>query len=106
MSTSMHRLQISLPRWQVQFLTERARRNKVSLAEILRQMIERESEAAPTQASMDSLLEMAGLAEDNAPLLDDIPVSERPDLYLAALASSSATHKPRTRRSRASWPGE
>ena len=102
MSTSMHRLQISLPRWQVQFLTECARRNKVSMAEILRQMIQRESEAAPTQASTDSLLELAGLAEDTAPLLNDIPVSERPDLYLAALAASPATHKPRTRRSRKS----
>jgi len=99
MTTSMHRLQVSLPRWQVQFLVERARRDKVSVAEIIRQMIERESKAAPTQASIDSLLEIVGLAQDHAPLIGNIPVSERPDLYLAALSSPPPTKKARSRRS-------
>jgi len=89
MSTLLHRLQISLPRWQVQFLTERAQRDKVSLAEVIRQMIQREASAMPTQASVDSLMEIAGLAEDRAPLVEGIPVSERPDLYLAQLSSPS-----------------
>jgi len=48
MSTLLHRLQISLPRRQVQFLTERARRDKVSPAEVIRQMIQREANATPT----------------------------------------------------------
>ena len=89
MSTLLHRLQISLPRWQVQFLTERAHRDKVSLAEVIRQMIQREANATPTQASVDSLMEIAGLAEDRAPLVEGIPGSERPDLYLAQLSSPS-----------------
>ena len=97
MSTLLHRLQISLPRWQVQFLTERAHRDKVSLAEVIRQMIQREANATPTQASVDSLMEIAGLAEDRAPLVEGIPVSERPDLYLAQLSSPSASPSNRSR---------
>jgi hypothetical protein len=103
MSTLLHRLQISLPRWQVQFLTERARRDKVSLAEVIRQMIQREANATPTQASVDSLMEIAGLAEDRAPLVEGIPVSERPDLYLAQL--SSPRPSPPSNRSRARVTG-
>jgi hypothetical protein len=98
MSTTMHRLQISLPRWQVQFLTERARRDESSIAEVIRRMVQREAQAAPTQVNVDSLLEMAGIAEDHGPLIEGIPVSERPDLYLAALAAPQAA--PRKARKR------
>jgi hypothetical protein len=107
MSTSMHRLQVSLPRWQVQFLSERAHRNRTSVAEVIRQMVQREAEAQPADANVESLLEIAGMAESHSPLIDGIPVSERPDLYLASLAAPAATpKKPGARRplSRARQP--
>lgn len=87
MSTQLHRLQISLPHWQAQFLAERARRDKVSLAEVIRRMIQHEAEAGPTAGDADSLMALAGLAEDRGPLVGEAPVSERPDLYLAELAA-------------------
>lgn len=46
MSTSMHRLQISLPRDQMHYLQERARRDGSSAAEIIRQMIQCEAESS------------------------------------------------------------
>ena len=98
MSTSMHRLQISLPEWQVQFLTARARRDGVSIAEVIRQLVERE--AAAGDASTDSLWEIVGLAEDHGPLVYGIPVSERPDLYLAEQAAPYGKSKQRASRKR------
>ena len=91
MPTTMHRLQISLPEWQAQFLTERARSAGVSIAEVVRRLVQREAAILEKQGSPDSLLEIAGCAEDPAPLRDGVPVSEKPELYLtgAAIASSS-----------------
>ena len=86
MATSMHRLQISLPHDHVRFLAEQAHRRGVSMAEIVRGIIRRELKAAPAQAR-DSLWEIAGLGEDQGPLLQEIPVSERPDLYVAEASS-------------------
>jgi hypothetical protein len=88
MATSMHRLQISLPQWQVQFLTERAQRDGVSVAEVIRQLVEQEAQAQP-ETSPGSLWAIAGLAEDTHPLLNGIPVSENPELYLTAAAPPS-----------------
>lgn len=88
MGTSMHRLQVSLPPWQVQFLAERAEKEGVSIAEIIRRLIQNEAESSLMQTSTESLWAIAGIAEDHGPLLGDIPVSERPDLYLAAAAVS------------------
>lgn len=86
----MHRLQISLPLWQFQFLSERARRAGIIIAEVIRQLIQREVEAASEQAtSIDSIWEIVGIAEDHGPLMDGIPVSEAPDLYQAELAVPS-----------------
>jgi hypothetical protein len=81
MTTSMHRLQISLPQWQVQFLTERARRDGVSVAEVVRQLVEQEARVEP-ETQTEGLWAIAGLAEDHHPLLNGIPVSENPELYL------------------------
>ena len=39
MATTMHRLQISIPEWQAQYLAARARRDRVSIAEIIRQLV-------------------------------------------------------------------
>lgn len=83
MATTMHRLQISLPEWQAQFLAERARQSGVSIAELVRRLVQRESETpAPVAEASASLWEIAGIAEDHGALLDGIPVSEKPELYL------------------------
>ena len=97
MSTSMHRLQISLPRSQVRFLAERARRDGVSIAEVIRQLVQREEEAAPAR-SIDSLWEIVGMITEDQPLIDGIPVSEQPDLYLAEASVPYKTTKKKTRK--------
>jgi hypothetical protein len=81
----MHRLQISMPEEQVRFLSERARRDGVSIAEVIRRLVRREEEAVPRR-SADSIWEIVGIAEDREPLINNIPVSERPDLYIAEMA--------------------
>jgi len=97
MATSMHRLQISLPRSQVRFLAERARRDGVSIAEVIRQLVQREEEAAPAR-SIDSLWEIVGMITEDQPLIDGIPVSEQPDLYLAEASVPYKTTKKKTRK--------
>lgn len=97
MTTSMHRLQISLPQWQVQFLAERARRDGVSIAEVIRQLVERESEAQP-KGKPDSVWEIAGMAEDTGPLINGIPVSENPELYLTAATGEAMAPAAKGRR--------
>jgi hypothetical protein len=97
MATTMHRLQISLPRWQMQFLKERARRDGVSVAAVIRQMIEDEAEATG-RSNVDSLWEIAGIAEDHGPRIDGLSVSERPELYLE-LAERDSRKGPRKKRS-------
>ncbi len=94
MATTMHRLQISLPEWQVQFLTERAQQEGVSIAKLIRRLVERENEARADLGSADALWELAGLAEDHGPLRDGTPVSERPELYLTGATAGSAHSKP------------
>ena len=87
MTTTMHRLQISLPKAQSQFLRDRARREGVSAAEVIRRLLEREEQTAPTitQADIDEALSFSGIATDNLPLIDGKAVSEYPDLYLAEI---------------------
>jgi hypothetical protein len=82
MSTSMHRLQISLPRSQFRYLTERARREGTSAAELIRRFIRRESEM-PAKHAVDSIWKIVGIAGEKEPLIDNIPVSEQPELYIA-----------------------
>ncbi len=83
MVTSMHRLQISLPEWQVQFLSEQAKRDGISIAEAIRQMIRREAETVE-EGSPETLWDIAGIIKSEGPLIGAIPVSEEPELYLAA----------------------
>ncbi|MCP3960408.1 MAG: hypothetical protein GY719_21395 [bacterium] len=94
MATMMHRLQISLPEWQAQYLAERARRDGVSIAEIVRRLVERESTAAADPRSADALWELAGMAEDHGPLLDGTPVSENPELYLTGTPAGGRRRPP------------
>jgi hypothetical protein len=87
MTTTMHRLQISLPKAQAHFLRERARREGISAAEMIRRLLEREEQAAPaiTQADIDEALSIIGIGENKLPLIDGKAVSEYPDLYLAEI---------------------
>jgi hypothetical protein len=88
MSTSMHRLQISLPREQMHYLQERAKRDGSSAAEIIRQLIQREAESTTiTDEDIEAALNVVGLGEDRGPLIDGIPVSQNPHLYLAELSA-------------------
>lgn len=84
MATTLHRLQVSLPRWQAQFLEERAEQEGVSMAEVVRRLVRAEAEARPSGKGGESIWQIAGIAEDKSPLIDGAPVSERPELYLAA----------------------
>lgn len=93
MATTMHRLQISLPEWQAQFLAERARQQGVSIAEMVRRLVGREAESAAREATADSLREIAGIAEDHGPLLEGVPVSESPERYLTASKMRRADEK-------------
>jgi hypothetical protein len=53
------------------------------MAEVVRRLIERESESAQRSASVDGLWDIAGIAEDHGPQIDGVAVSENPELYLA-----------------------
>jgi hypothetical protein len=95
-ATALHRLQISLPESQVDFLAERARRDGVSIAEVVRQLVAR-AEAEGT-SDADSFLGIAGIAEETGPILRGKPVSEKVDLYLAEATRSSRRRSRATRR--------
>ncbi|HEX9940895.1 MAG TPA: hypothetical protein VGG03_02665 [Thermoanaerobaculia bacterium] len=84
MPTTMHRLQISLTEWQTEFLAEQARRHRMSMAEVVRRLIEREAKAATQERETASIWDIAGIAEDHGPLIEGVPVSEKPELYLTS----------------------
>jgi hypothetical protein len=94
MPTTMHRLQISLPQWQAQFLADRAEREGISIAELIRRLVSQVAEAVTTERTAESLWELAGIGEDRGEVLPGIPVSERPELYLTGPASESPTAQP------------
>jgi hypothetical protein len=49
--------------------------------------IQREVKTTREKRGVASLQEIAGIAEDHGPLIDGIPVSEAPELYLIGPAS-------------------
>jgi hypothetical protein len=93
MSTTMHRLQISLPEWQTDFLAAQARKEGVSMAEVVRRLIQREAETAHHPAETASLWDIAGIAEDHVPLIQGVPVSENPELYLTTAQPRSSRRR-------------
>lgn len=95
MATTMHRLQISLPKWEAQFLREQAEKADVSIAEIIRRLVRREKEAELAHGTIDSLWGIVGLVEDHTPLLGNTPVSEKPEIYLTDLALSREQNTPK-----------
>jgi len=96
----MHRLQISLLQPQLHYLADRARREGISIAELIRRLVQRESEAL-TPRSKNSLLEIVGIGKDPGALIDGIPVSEQPDLYIYEKSPSySNSSKKKSRKGR------
>ncbi len=95
MPTKMQRLQISLTTWQYQRLAERAEREGLSMAEVVRKLLEQEVEQAREDHEAD-LLALAGIAHDPHPVIPGFPVSERPELYLTS--SDPALHRRERRR--------
>ena len=83
MATTMHRLQISLPHWQADFLAGRARQEGTSVAELVRRLVAREAEARSDEDPAASMRKIIGMVRDDEPLIRDTPISENVDLYLA-----------------------
>jgi metal-responsive CopG/Arc/MetJ family transcriptional regulator len=82
MTTSMHRLQISLPEGQVRYLRHLSKRERVSIAEIIRRLVQDQVETANRAVETNRLYDIAGIATDPYPLIDGIAVSEWPERYL------------------------
>jgi hypothetical protein len=102
MSTRMHRLQLSLREEQATYLAERARREGLSMAEVVRRLLDEEFAAEQTDEAPEAIWHICGLSADEEQLVDDIPVSERPELYLydPRAATPGATRPPSARRRR------
>jgi hypothetical protein len=81
------------------YLQERAQRDGSSAAEIIRQLIQREAEStAVTDEDIEAALSVVGLGEDRGPLIDEIPVSQNPHLYLAELSAPRRASRQRRAR--------
>jgi len=93
----MHRLQISLPRSQLRYLADRARREGISIAEVVRRLVQRDKETTPPRA-VDSLWNIVGIGEEREPLIGNIPASEQPDLYIAEQATPGFAAVSKSRR--------
>ena len=57
----MHRLQLYLPDEQMRFLKERARQMRVSIAALIRELVEREERAAQKPITEDPIGEVVGI---------------------------------------------
>jgi len=95
----MHRLQVSLPKSQVDFLAARARREGVSIAELIRRLVEYAA-AARSAETAKSLWSIAGIAEERLPLIGGRAVSEHVSLYLAESAAPQMSRRAGSRRAR------
>ena len=99
MTTKMHRLQISLPHGQARFLEERARLEGVSMAEVVRRLIEREVDSAEPSTNSENIWDIAGIAEDHGQMIEGLAVSESPESYLFGSATEKRRPGKRKRRS-------
>lgn len=66
-STTMHRLQISLPEWQYHYLQERAERLGESIAGVIRLLVEKEAQASRRPIEEDPFWGIIGMVEGNDP---------------------------------------
>jgi hypothetical protein len=91
----------------MEFLVKRARREGVSVAELIRRLVENEAQATelgPIDA--DAALSFAGIVAEEGSLIEGQPVSANVDLYLAeaAFPQRTSNQKP-ARLRRKSSPG-
>jgi hypothetical protein len=93
----MHRLQISLLQSQLRYLTDRACREGISIAELIRRLVQRESEVL-TPRLKNNIMEIIGIGKDPGSLIDGIPVSEQPDLYIYEKSPSYSSPAKRSRK--------
>jgi hypothetical protein len=101
MTTSMHRLQISLPRQQMDFLARRARQEGVSIAEFVRRLVENEAQTTESgPVDPESALSFAGIIAHESSLIAGQPVSENVDLYLVEGGLPQRTSNPKPERLR------
>lgn len=104
MTTRMNRLQLSLREEHAAYLARRAKRDGVSMAEVVRRLVDAEA-AAETPHEVDAIWDIVGLIDEDVSLIDGIPVSEAPDLYLygrpaVAPPAGAARQAPTTRKAR------
>lgn len=85
----MQRFQLSIRKEQAEYLASRAMREGVSRAEVVRRLLDVEARCDSPEGS-GTILDIVGLFKDELPLIDGIPVSEDPDLYLYGRGSDSA----------------
>jgi len=81
MSTQMQRLQLSLREEQATYLARRARREGVSMAEIVRRLLDEQATAEMAQ-DIESIWAICGLGGDEEPLDSGVAVSADVDRYL------------------------
>lgn len=72
----------------------------VSMAEIVRRLIEQEASCAQRSGSVEDLWDIAGIAEDRGPQIDGVAVSENPELYLMGTTTGSRVKRRSTKRKR------
>lgn len=77
----MYRLQLSLDADQAQYLAMLAEREGTSMAEVVRRMLD-DKARQDAIAGSESLMDIVGLVTDELPLINGVPVSDDPDLYL------------------------
>lgn len=84
MSTTMHRLQISLPEWQYRYLQERAERLGESIAGVIRLLIEKEAQASYRPIEEDPFWGIIGMVKG-----DDPNAGVEHDRYIYGLGQDS-----------------
>ena len=97
MTTSMHRLQISLSEQQVRYLTERTRREGLSMAEIIRRLIEGAAEQEGRWPAIEGLSVAEGHTAYQAitkPASVELILDLSPDLYQRLRWEASRAKKP------------
>ncbi len=78
MGQMMHRTQISLEKWQYQYLIEQARQTRTSISSVIRQMITKEiATSVPPRSDDDPLFSIIGMVQG-----DGQPVGRDHDRYL------------------------
>jgi hypothetical protein len=80
-STRMRRLQLALRDEQATYLARRARRERVSMAEVVRRLLD-EAAAADMTHDVQSIWAICGPDSDEEPLAGGVPVSADVDSYL------------------------